>query len=125
MPRLTEEQIAEYKEAFLLLDKDGSGRIPSSQLGVLVRSLGSYCSEEYVAGLLAELDPDGNGFLDFHDFVFAMHRQYILSDARREDEIWAALRAVGKGPDDAVSPGELRVVLQRSLGESLTDEEVD
>jgi calmodulin len=35
----TKEQIAEYKEAFSLFDKDGDGIINLHDLGLLVRSL--------------------------------------------------------------------------------------
>ena len=37
---LTEEQIAEFKEAFSLFDKDGDGTITTKELGTVMRSLG-------------------------------------------------------------------------------------
>ena len=38
--RRTEEQIAEFKEAFSLFDKDGDGTITTKELGTVMRSLG-------------------------------------------------------------------------------------
>ena len=38
--QLTEEQIAEYKEAFMTFDKDGTGSISAKDLGTLMRTLG-------------------------------------------------------------------------------------
>lgn len=38
--QLTEEQIAEFKEAFSLFDKDGDGTITTKELGTVMRSLG-------------------------------------------------------------------------------------
>lgn len=38
---LTEEQIAEFKEAFSLFDKDGDGNITTKELGTVMRSLGA------------------------------------------------------------------------------------
>ena len=39
---LTEEQIAEFKEAFSLFDKDGDGNITTKELGTVMRSLGMF-----------------------------------------------------------------------------------
>ncbi len=38
--QLTEEQIAEFKEAFSFFDKDGDGTITTKELGTVMRSLG-------------------------------------------------------------------------------------
>lgn len=37
---LSEEQVAEFKEAFMLFDKDEDGTITMAELGVVMRSLG-------------------------------------------------------------------------------------
>ena len=58
--QLTEEQIAEFKEAFSLFDKDGDGTITTKELGTVMRSLGQNPTE-------AELQ--GN-FLKIRSFLF-------------------------------------------------------
>jgi Ca2+-binding EF-hand superfamily protein len=40
--QLTEEQIAEFKEAFSLFDKDGDGTITTKELGVLHKPLSCF-----------------------------------------------------------------------------------
>ena len=37
--KLTEKQIAEYKESFIFFDKDGDGLISKSELGTVMRSV--------------------------------------------------------------------------------------
>ena len=37
--QLTEEQIAEFKEAFSLFDKDGDGTITTKELGKIFRAI--------------------------------------------------------------------------------------
>ncbi len=44
----TKEEIAEYKEAFSLFDKDGDGVIDIKYLGMLVRSLNRNPTEEEI-----------------------------------------------------------------------------
>ena len=40
MDQLTDEQIAEFREAFLVFDKDGDGTITTKELGTVMRNLG-------------------------------------------------------------------------------------
>ena len=47
---MTEEQIAEFKEAFSLFDKDGDGTITAKELGTVMRSMGKNPSMEELVG---------------------------------------------------------------------------
>ena len=61
----TEEQIAEFKEAFSLFDKDGDGTITTKELGTVMRSLGQNPTEAELQDMVNEVDADGNGTIDF------------------------------------------------------------
>ena len=58
--QLTEEQIAEFKEAFSLFDKDGDGTITTKELGTVMRSLGQNPTEAELQDMINEVDADGN-----------------------------------------------------------------
>lgn len=58
---LTEEQIAEFREAFNLFDKDGDGNITTKELGTCMRSLGQNPTEAEISDLICEVDVQGTG----------------------------------------------------------------
>ena len=60
--QLTEEQIAEFKEAFSLFDKDGDGTITTKELGTVMRSLGQNPTEAELQDMINEVDADGTSY---------------------------------------------------------------
>jgi hypothetical protein len=56
---LSEDQIAEFKEAFALFDKDGDGTITTKELGTVMRSLGQNPTEAELQDMINEVDVDG------------------------------------------------------------------
>merc|ERR1712166_254283 len=69
---LTEEQITEFKEAFSLFDKDGDGTITTKELGTVMRSLGQNPTQAELQNMINEVDADGNGTIDFPEFLNLM-----------------------------------------------------
>nr|CAB3464869.1 unnamed protein product [Digitaria exilis] len=166
--QLTDEQIAEFKEAFSLFDKDGDGKpLPSSLwlsgplasappdpgriIGVLKEPsgvrlqirFGDLCgnsvevwpafwawglralfnpTEAELQDMINEVDADGNGTIDFPEFLNLMARK--MKDTDSEEELKEAFRVFDKDQNGFISAAELRHVMT-NLGEKLTDEEVD
>uniref|UniRef100_A0A8C6GAK3 EF-hand calcium-binding domain-containing protein 11 n=1 Tax=Mus spicilegus TaxID=10103 RepID=A0A8C6GAK3_MUSSI len=77
--QLTEEQIAEFKEAFSLFDKDRDGTITTKELGTVMRSLGQNPTEAELQDIIREVDEmikeadsDGDGQVNYEEFVQMM-----------------------------------------------------
>uniref|UniRef100_A0A1Y1N1I6 EF-hand domain-containing protein n=1 Tax=Photinus pyralis TaxID=7054 RepID=A0A1Y1N1I6_PHOPY len=54
---LSEDQVAEFKEAFMLFDKDEDGTITMAELGVVMRSLGQRPTGFYLIALFVIYPP--------------------------------------------------------------------
>merc|ERR1712203_935642 len=103
-------------------DKDGDGTITTKELGTVMRSLGQNPTEAELQDMINEVDADGNGTIDFPEFLTMMARK--MKDTDSEEEIREAFRVFDKDGNGFISAAELRHVMT-NLGEKLTDEEVD
>ena len=119
---LTEDQVAEFKEAFSLFDKDGDGTISTTELGIVMRSLGQNLSEIELQDMIKEVDADGNGVVDFQEFLTLMSQK--IKDPDADDELFEAFKVFDRDGDSFISRDELRLVLS-NLGEKLSDQEID
>jgi len=119
---LSEEEIAEFKEAFSLFDKDGDNTITTAELGTVMRSLGQQPTESELNDMINEVDANGNGTIDFEEFLEMMARKMKETDTA--EEIRQAFRVFDKDGNGFISSAELRHVMT-NLGERLTDEEVE
>jgi calmodulin len=115
--QLTEEQIAEYKEAFSLFDKSGDGTITTKDLGTVIRALGKNPTEAELQDIINEVDPNGDGTVDFPAFLTIMARK--MKDTDTEEDIIEAFRVFDKDGSGVISAAELRHVMT-NLGEKLT-----
>ena len=98
MADITEEQKLEFKEAFSLFDKDGDGKITTKvkkiilycldynlkELGTVMRSLGQNPNEEELDDMIKEIDEDGNGTVDFEEFLIMMSKKMKEADSDEE-----------------------------------------
>ncbi|XP_012368140.1 calmodulin-like [Octodon degus] len=119
--QLTEEWIAEFKEAFSLFDKDGDGAITTKELGSVMRSLVQNPTEAELQDMINEVGVDGNSTIGFPEFVTMMESK--KKDTHSEEEIREAFCVFDKDGNGYISAAELRHV-RTILGEKLTDAEV-
>lgn len=86
------------------------------------RSLGQNPTEAELADMINEVDADGNGTIDFPEFLTMMARK--MKDTDSEEEILEAFKVFDKDGNGFISAAELRHIMT-NLGEKLSDEEVD
>jgi calmodulin len=119
--QLTEDKITEFKEAFEIFDKDKDGFITIKELGEIMRNLGQNPSDADLQDMINEVDIDGNGNIDFKEFLGLMARK--MRDTDSDEELIEAFKVFDRDGNGLISSQELKHVMV-SLGEKITDEEV-
>ena len=119
---LTDEKIMEFKAAFELFDKDRNGKITSKELGTVMRGLGQNPTEEELKQMIREVDLDGNGTIDFKEFLCLMVKK--MKDTDTDEELLEAFKVFDRDGNGFITSHELRNVMN-SLGENLTPEEIE
>ena len=117
----SEEQIAEFKEAFALFDRDGDGTITLPELRTVMQSLGQEPTERELIDMINEVDDDGNQEIDFQEFLNLMARN--MQDIDEEKQISQSFKVFDVDGDGKISIEDLKFMME-SLGEQLTDEEL-
>ncbi|KIY99453.1 Calmodulin [Monoraphidium neglectum] len=135
---LSDQKIADIKEAFALFDQDNDGYLAIGELGTVMRALGRNPTEAQVRQLAKEVDPDGRGSITLQGKRRAAHRAEGLLAASEftgvmakdipthdsEADIAAAWKVFDKEGRGWISADELRHVLT-SIGERLAPGEMD
>ncbi|XP_068205539.1 uncharacterized protein [Palaemon carinicauda] len=67
-----EDEEKELRDAFKIFDKHGRGYICASDLRAVLQCLGEDLSEEEIEDMIREVDIDGDGRIDFEEFVKAL-----------------------------------------------------
>lgn len=72
---LTEDELAEFREIFDLVDEDKGGSISRNELKKLMITLRLKPTEDELDAMMKEVDADGSGDIDFNEFVTVMSRR--------------------------------------------------
>ncbi|KDR16279.1 Calmodulin [Zootermopsis nevadensis] len=70
--RTADQEEKELRDAFRVFDKHNRGYISASDLRAVLQCLGEDLSEEEIEDMIKEVDVDGDGRIDFYEFVHAL-----------------------------------------------------
>jgi len=120
----SEDQVAEFQEAFALFDTRGDGMIPASQVGEVLRALGQNPTEADVRRLTQQSNQKTEGRVSFETFLPILQAVSAKKITDTVDDFIEGLRHFDKDGNGFISSAELRHMLT-SLGEKMTEEEVE
>ncbi|CAL4073791.1 unnamed protein product, partial [Meganyctiphanes norvegica] len=114
------EKIAEFKNSFSMIDKNNDGTITTKDMGTFFDCLGENPTEAELQGILGRVDADGNGTVDFPEFLMALakHVEDTNSLSASEEDMKQAFMGLDTDGDGFISRFEFKEMIN-----SLTDEE--
>ncbi|KAH0464642.1 hypothetical protein IEQ34_007428 [Dendrobium chrysotoxum] len=118
---LTTQKKQEIKEAFELFDTDGSGTIDAKELNVAMRALGFEMTEEQINNMIADVDKDGSGAIDFDEFMHMMTTK--IGERDTKEELMKAFRIIDQDNNGKISDVDI-LKIAKELGESFTLTEI-
>jgi len=122
---LTKEQVAMLRKAFDMFDRDKKGFIHTNMVSTILRTLGQTFEEGDLQALIAEIDQDGSGELEFEEFLALTARFLVEEDAEAmQEELREAFRMYDKDGHGFIPTSSLREIL-RALDDKLTEDELD
>merc|ERR1711907_347927 len=120
-PGLSADEVAEMKEAFDLFDNDGSGAISVNDLTSAMKSLGFDVKHAVVYNMVADLDSDGSGEIEFKEFLDVMCAK--ITDKNTMEEIDRVFKLFDKDRNGTLEADDLSRVC-KELGEEMSEEDV-
>ncbi|WOK91855.1 calcium-dependent protein kinase 19 [Canna indica] len=119
---LSEEEIKGLKQMFTNMDTDKSGTITYEELKTGLARLGSKLSEAEIKQLMDAADVDGDGSIDYIEFITAtMHRHKL----EREEHLYKAFQYFDKDNSGFITRDELEsAMMKHGMGDADTIKEI-
>lgn len=111
---LTDDMIAGMNDVFRLFDTDGSGSISVEEFRIALSSLGKNFMDSEAESVIAEIDMDENGTIDFEEFCNFMAGS--MSDQDNEDHLREAFRIFDADGSGTIDSSELRKTITAVMG---------
>jgi calmodulin len=120
--QLSEDQIAEIRDAFNMYDRDRKGEIPTSILGVVMKNLGHNLKPDQLAECIEAVDGDASGTVDFDEFLALVAKK--TKEAEDERELREVFRVFDKNSRGVIDVADLKMIF-KALDPDMPDDEVE
>jgi calmodulin len=89
---------------------DGDDTITTTELGLVMHALGHKPTDAELQEMINEVDTDGNGTIDFPEFLAMMARR-MRDELSTEEAIKEAFKIFDKGGNGYISAPDLRFIM--------------
>lgn len=120
--KLTPEQLTDIRESFDLFDRDGDGHITADEFATILRSWGQNPTEKEVNEIIAQVDANGNGMIEFEEFVQMMCNS--IKHFETEEDYINAFKPFDQDNDGKITKNELIQIL-KNLNEPISKSQID
>mmetsp|Transcript_10400 Transcript_10400/g.25444 ORF Transcript_10400/g.25444 Transcript_10400/m.25444 type:complete len:194 (-) Transcript_10400:278-859(-) len=118
---LTQEQLDEIKEAFMLFDTNHTGTINVRELRAAMRALGFQVKKEELKEMLDGIDKNGNSEINMEEFIKLMSGKMGLRDTK--EEILKVFQLFDVDNSGYITLKNLRRIVNE-LGEQLSEQDL-
>lgn len=110
---LPEEKIAHLRRIFMILDKNGDGKLTVDEIVNGLCKLGKLTDREGLVKSLSSIDTDGNGCIDLTEFIAAT---YACRQGLRDEICCAAFRIFDEDASGKLTVTELENAMGTGMG---------
>ena len=120
---LLKEELAEYREIFNIVDKDGDGIVSRAEFEKLMRMLKLNPTEAEISDLISQTGTHKNNELNFNEFVSVMTRRIQLDYTKEQLQSAFKVFETTKNSEGTVSTQALHHALTNYCTEALLPEQ--
>jgi len=111
----------ELKNAFASFDKNDDGFISKQELAEAMSNFGHIISNDELDDIIKAVDSDGNGLVDFKEFMNLMDNNCLVQSV--DEEMQHLFNMIDKNNDGYITEKEIKVML-KAMGEKVRKKDI-
>ncbi|KAK7411275.1 hypothetical protein VNO78_02708 [Psophocarpus tetragonolobus] len=123
MTKLKVNQLNQLRDIFERFDTDSDGSLTILEVGALLRSLGLKPSGDQIDVLLANMDSNGNGFVEFDELVDAILHDISAEMLLNQETLLGVFKCFDRDGNGYITAAELAGTMAK-MGQPLTYREL-